>query len=194
MRPTVTILITTKDRKDELGRALESALIQTDVDEILVFDDGSSDGTGAMICSRFPSVRHERSAAPLGIVAARNRAMHLARGSVVVTIDDDCEFQSRLTVHNTLKDLAAHSRIGAVAIPHINVNLSPVVHSVAPRADGTYVLSEFTGCANAVWRELFIKVGGYNPVLWRQTEEDGFCTRLLDRGYVVRCGTAPPIF
>lgn len=193
MRPTTTILITTKDRKDELQRALESAVSQAEVDEIFVFDDGSSDGTETMVRSQFPSVRYERSATSLGIVAARNYAIARSTGSVIITIDDDCVFQSQSTVQRTLNDLVADRRIGAVAIPHINVNQSRAVHSSAPRQDPTFVMSQFTGCASALNRDLFLRLGGFDPVLWRQGEEYDFCTRLLDKGYVTRCGTAPPI-
>jgi GT2 family glycosyltransferase len=80
-----------------------------------------------------------------------------------------------------------------VAIPHINVNESAAVYSAAPRADSTYVLSEFRGGASAVRRDLFLRLGGFNPALWRQTEEYDFCTRLLAHGYLTRCGTATPI-
>jgi GT2 family glycosyltransferase len=138
-------------------------------------------------------VQYARAERNLGIIAARNRAFHLATGSVVITIDDDCEFQSPYTVRDTLQDFAAHPRIGAVAIPHRNIGQSNTVHSVAPRPDIAYAVSEFYGGASAIRRDLFLSLGGYNPVLWRQTEEYDFCTRLLDRGYLVRCGTAAPI-
>jgi len=191
---TASIAITTKDRKDELTRALESVVAQVGVAQVLVFDDASSDGTEEVVRTRFPSVQYARAERNLGIVAARNRAFHLATGSVVITIDDDCEFQSPYTVRETLKDFAADPRIGAVAIPHRNIGQSNSTHSVAPRSDTVYAVSEFYGGASAIRRDLFLSLGGYNPALWRQTEEYDLCTRLLDRGYVVRCGTAPPIF
>ena len=54
-------------------------------------DDGSTDGTGAMIAERYgddPRVRyHYRSNG--GVSAARNAAMELARGSVLVFCDSD---------------------------------------------------------------------------------------------------------
>jgi GT2 family glycosyltransferase len=189
---TVTILITTKDRKDELKRAVESALIQKDVDEILVFDDGSSDGTRELITSQFPSVRFERSETPLGIVGARNCAMRLAKGSVVITIDDDCVFQSADTVRDTLSYFQDR-RIGAVALPHINVRSSAAVYSLAPSRDRTYVISEFCAGASALRRDLFVSMGGFNPLLWRQCEEYDFCTKMLSRGYFTQCGTTDPI-
>ncbi|MDP2997947.1 MAG: glycosyltransferase [Bryobacterales bacterium] len=189
---TATVLITTKDRKDELKQAIESALVQRDLSEILVFDDGSSDGTGELVRREFPSVRLERSNNALGIIAARNHAMQLATGSVVITIDDDCVFQSPNTVRDTLKDFA-QSQVGAVAMPHINVTRSPTVYSSPPRRDRIFAISEFTGCASAVRRDLFLALGGFNTVLWRQCEEYDFCTRLLNNGYFTRCGSAAPI-
>ena len=59
---------------------------------------------------------------------------------VVVTIDDDCAFQSPNTIRHTLNDFA-EARVGAVAIPHINVNRSPMVYSTAPRPDCIYAIS-----------------------------------------------------
>ena len=189
---TNTLLITTKDRKVDLRKALLSALTQAKVGEILVFDDGSTDGTSELVRKEFPSVRLERSDRPLGIVAARNRAIEMATGSVVITIDDDCIFQSPDTVAATLKDFHG-PEVGAVAIPHINVNQSAVVHSQAPRSDRVYAISEFSGGASAIRRDLFLALGGYNTALWRQCEEYDFCTRLLGHGYVTRCGSATPI-
>jgi glycosyltransferase involved in cell wall biosynthesis len=189
---TSTILITTKDRKEELQRAVASALTQEAVTEILVFDDGSTDGTSDLIRKHFPSVRLERSDRPLGIVAARNRAVEMAAGEVIITIDDDCTFQSPDTVAATLNDFC-DSRVGAVAIPHINVNRSPLVHSCPPQPGRVFAISEFAGGASAVRRDLFLRLGGFNPILWRQGEENDFCTRLLAHGFITRCGSAIPI-
>lgn len=189
---TSTILITTKDRKNELRRALESALVQRDLHEILVFDDGSTDGTSEMVCREFPQVRCVREEQSLGIVRARNHAISLASGEIVLIIDDDCVFQSQNTLAQTLKDFE-EPYIAAVAIPHINVNSSPRIYSHPPSKNGVFVISEFIGASCAIRRDLFLSLGGFNAALWRQCEEYDFCTRLLDRGYTVRCGTADPV-
>ena len=46
---TATVLITTKNRCDELRNALRSVVSQSMPVEILVIDDGSSDDTPAML-------------------------------------------------------------------------------------------------------------------------------------------------
>jgi glycosyltransferase involved in cell wall biosynthesis len=43
-----TVVITTKDRKGELRTAVQSAVEQTADPEVLVLDDGSTDGTAEM--------------------------------------------------------------------------------------------------------------------------------------------------
>ena len=191
MQYDATVVITTKDRKAELQQAIASVLAQDLPVELLVYDDGSSDGTAEMVRRTFPSVRVERGERPLGIVAARNRAIPMARGPIVFLIDDDCVFSAPDTIRTTLADFS-DPRIAAVAIPHINVNSSPAVVDPAP-GPGVYVTSEFAGGSHAVRREVFVRLGGYGSGYWRQCEEYDFCTRLLAHGYVTRCGAAAPI-
>ena len=48
--PFVSFVIPTRDRRDLLAAALASVLAQTGVEvEVLVVDDGSSDGTAEMV-------------------------------------------------------------------------------------------------------------------------------------------------
>src|ERR1035438_2571852 len=73
MTATTSIIITTKNRRDELRRAVQSAVEQVGCTEVLIFDDGSSDGTSELIEREFPTVRLKRVEQSLGIVSARNR-------------------------------------------------------------------------------------------------------------------------
>ena len=74
-------------------RALETVLAQTlPPQEIIVVDDGSTDGTGAAIAQRYGDrVRHvwQENA---GVSAARNRGMALAQGRYLALLDSDDEW------------------------------------------------------------------------------------------------------
>ena len=89
----VSAIIPTWNRRELVLRALESVLAQTrPVDEIIVVDDGSTDGTGAAIAARHGErVRHvwQENA---GVSAARNRGMELARGRYFALLDSDDEW------------------------------------------------------------------------------------------------------
>src|SRR6516162_535254 len=113
-----SVVITTKDRKDELRRAIKSAIWQTEPIEILVLDDGSSDGTSDMVRSEFPHVRLDRAPTSLGYVAQRNRGAALCSGKVIFSMDDDAEFSTARVVEQALAGFN-HPRVAAIAIPYI---------------------------------------------------------------------------
>ncbi len=89
-----TVAIVTRDRADRLGGAIRSAAEQYRTGgavEVLVVDNGSRDGTPAVIAraaEQYPNVRGvvERRG---GLSSGRNRALSDARGRVVVFLDDD---------------------------------------------------------------------------------------------------------
>jgi glycosyltransferase involved in cell wall biosynthesis len=187
-----TVVITTKNRKDELCVAVRSALAQTAHPEVLVIDDGSTDGTADLVRSEFPSVRLDRAEQSRGLIVQRNHGAQLARGEVIFSIDDDAAFSTPNVVEQTLAEFD-HPRVGAVAIPFINVNKENVLHQRSPGSAGIYVNHDFIGTAHAVRRDVFLKLGGYREQLVHQGEERDYCIRLLDAGYVVRLGRADPI-
>ncbi|MGE5609758.1 MAG: glycosyltransferase family 2 protein [Bacillota bacterium] len=187
-----TVIITTKNRKDELRKAIDSTLAQTAKVEILIFDDGSTDGTSEMVRQHYPQASLHRVEQSLGINKARNRAIELASAPIVLTIDDDCVFPTSDIIRQTLAEFD-HPRIGAVAIPCIHMYIDPHDSGIRPPPDGIFVCSEFRGCANAMRRDLFLQIGRYRGFFHRQGEEGDYCLRLLDAGYVVRVGRADAI-
>jgi glycosyltransferase involved in cell wall biosynthesis len=182
-------VITTRNRKEDLREALPLVLAQTERVEVLVIDDGSEDGTAEMVSADFPEVRLERSDVSLGLIAQRTRAASLASAPIVVSVDDDARLVSPRTVEQTIGDFD-DQRIGAVAIPFVDVRTTTTVRQVPPDAEGRWITSSFIGTAHAVRRDLFLQVGGYRDELIQMGEEPEFSLRLLDAGYVTRLGRA----
>ena len=61
MNIRVAVIIPTYNRAATLGRAIDSLLAQTRMpDEILVVDDGSTDGTACLLRNRYPALGHLR--------------------------------------------------------------------------------------------------------------------------------------
>lgn len=72
-----------------LEQAIHSVRAQTHADyEILVVDDASTDGTGALV-QKIPQVRYLRHARNGGQAAARNTGAHLAQGAYLAFLDQD---------------------------------------------------------------------------------------------------------
>jgi glycosyltransferase involved in cell wall biosynthesis len=90
--PEITVVIPTRDRRTELMVAgLPAALGQQDVDhEVIVVDDGSADGTSAMLGGlgerRLRVIRNDM---PRGVAAARNQGLRAALAEWVAFLDDD---------------------------------------------------------------------------------------------------------
>lgn len=188
----IAVLIATRNRREELRRAVESALRQTIDAEVIVLDDASTDGTAEMVEREFPEVVLHRSTVRQDAVARRNLGVTLTNAPLIVVMDDDAVLQSAVTLEQTLLDFD-HPRIGAVAIPHIDVTVDPSPVLSAPARDGIYLTSEFIAAAAAIRREVYIDIGGFRETLYHQVEERDFCIRMLEAGRVVRLGRADPI-
>ncbi|WP_442869486.1 glycosyltransferase [Bradyrhizobium sp. CCBAU 11434] len=87
--PVVSVVIPAKNAAAYIGEAIESALMQGGVSEIIVVDDGSTDGTDAIVGAiRDPRLRLMRNDAG-GVSAARNLGARNARGDWLLFLDAD---------------------------------------------------------------------------------------------------------
>jgi len=90
--PLVSVIIPTYNRSERVIAAVRSATTQThQCVEVLVVDDGSTDGTAQRIASAFggdPRVRYLRQPNS-GVSAARNLGLAEARGDFIAFLDSD---------------------------------------------------------------------------------------------------------
>lgn len=89
----VTVVIPSYNRMHTLSRALDSVFAQTAsmTLEVIVVDDGSTDGTQQLVESRYPQLVYIQQANQ-GVSAARNTGIKRARGDWVAFLDSDDEW------------------------------------------------------------------------------------------------------
>jgi glycosyltransferase involved in cell wall biosynthesis len=87
VEPTVSVIIPCFNREKMVGEAIQSAVAQGDTVEIIVIDDGSTDGSWQVISS-FDGII-ARQVANSGVSAARNLGLELARGRYIKFLDSD---------------------------------------------------------------------------------------------------------
>ena len=93
--PSVSAVIPTRNRGPFLERAIRSLAAQrypSDRYEVIVIDDGSTDGTPEVLkrcLAEFPCMRvlTQRNRGP---AVARNAGIRIATGEVILLMDDDC--------------------------------------------------------------------------------------------------------
>ncbi len=88
----VSVIVPTYNRAYCLAATLESALNQTHQNvEVIVIDDGSTDGTAEFIAQKYgdePRVRYVQQA-NAGVATARNHGLRIAQGDFVALLDSD---------------------------------------------------------------------------------------------------------
>jgi GT2 family glycosyltransferase len=87
----LSIVIVNWNSRDDLRPCLESLRAQTLRDfEIIVVDNGSTDGSAAMVASDFPECRLLAQPGNLGFAEGCNRGIEGATGDWIATLNNDC--------------------------------------------------------------------------------------------------------
>ena len=153
--PRLTIVIPTLNRVHCVGRAIDSALAQVGADiEVIVSDNGSSDGTAAIIARyddpRLRKYRHEETMPPQ---AHGNFLLDQARGEFFLGLSDDDyidpEF-ARLAIelHDRRPDL---SFVYAATTLHIAQVDLPALHGPEVEDSLDYIAAFFGNMRNVCW-------------------------------------------
>ncbi len=193
MNPGVSIVISTRNRRDDVLTAVESSLMQRyEPLEVLLYDDASTDGTADAVKERFPEVRVHTSGEQVGYLVWRNRGFRDATGEYVISIDDDSYFTDTVTVSRLVELFDEYPRAGAIAMPFLEPFSDLSNGRMPPQPVGTQ-LKHYIGCAHAVRRELALAEGGYPEFLVHQGEERDLCIRLLEAGWQCVYGDTPPL-
>ncbi len=88
----ISVVIPTYNRRKTIGRSIDSVLNQTLFpSEIIVVDDGSTDGTSDYIQSNFPSIRLLQQTNK-GVSSARNMGIRSSNSDWVALLDSDDEW------------------------------------------------------------------------------------------------------
>jgi glycosyltransferase involved in cell wall biosynthesis len=192
---SVSVIIPTYNRKPLLQKCLEAAAALDSPGlgyEIIVVDDGSTDGTEELATQTARSAR-----VPLtyikqenrGPAAARNKGAQNARGEILAFLDDDC-----VPGKNWLVELMkgfSGERTAGVGGRTLPVDTENIVARYcaerkiigAPIVQKNQVLFLITSNA-AFRRDLFEAVGGFSLAFPKPGGEDlEICLRLLTAGY-----------
>lgn len=185
-----TIVIASYNRRDLLERTLAKLSALPASPPVIVVDNGSTDGTAAMVERGWPGVRvlrlpHNRGA------AARNEGVRAARTRYVAFCDDDCWWDPG-TIVRAVALLDAHpevvllnARVVVRDDERVDEACAWMAQSPLPKRTSCpgCAIASFMAGASVVRRDAFLSVGGYHERYHIGAEEPLPALDFLDRGW-----------
>ncbi|WP_459546652.1 glycosyltransferase family 2 protein [Nocardia sp. X0981] len=186
----VTVVVITRDRRDQLLETLAHMTKLPDVARIILVDNASADGTADAVAAAFPAVELIRAPENLGAVA-RNIAVERVRTPYVAFCDDDTRWQPGASAR-AADLLDRYPGLGAVTgrclvAPDLHEDpITPELRwSPVPGPEwlpGPALLGVMA--ALSVFRvRAFREAGGFSPRLWFGGEEELLALDLAARGW-----------
>ncbi len=187
---SVTVVIVTRDRRDELTRTVGLLGELTPAARVIVVDNGSEDGTAWAVAAGYPRVRLVRSRSNLGALG-RNLAVRGVQTRYVAFCDDDVRWQAgSLTRAADLLDAnPALASVTARILVDPSLEEDPIVPELRdspvpgpwwlPGPPPLSVLASATMFRVAAFRQ----VAGFFPRLWLGGEEELLAIDLATRGW-----------
>jgi GT2 family glycosyltransferase len=200
-----TVVIPTFNARVLLTEALEHLAAQTVPHDVVVVDNGSSDGTAELVAERFPEVRVVALDENFGFGRAVNRGVEIAATDVVVLVNNDV-----LCPPDFLAELLApfdDEHVGMVAGVLLQHDRPNLVDSAGIELDPTLrswdmlwnrPVEELAGAAApvgpcggaAAYRtDAFREVGGFDEAFFAYWEDVDLALRLRLAGHA--CARAP---
>ena len=192
--PKASVVILTRNRKDQLRETIENSLNQFYSPlEVVVIDNGSSDGTRKMCEEQFGDNRivYRALEENRGVAGGRNVGIKEAEGKILVFIDDDAVFSDAKAVLRAVNLFEERENLGAIAFKSIDADSKRVVWQEIPLKDRDrdynkeQATSYFVGVGHAIKREVFETVGIYSDRFTYAFEELDLSFRIIDAGYSI---------
>jgi GT2 family glycosyltransferase len=181
----VTVVVMTRDRWQDLRRTLPRHEAP-----VVVVDNGSSDGTPALVREHFPDVQVVELGRNHGAVA---RNVGVARASTpYVAFADDDSWWAAGALARAAEVLDRHERLGLLAARVLvgeDERLDAICEEMRDSAlgqaadlPGPSVLG-FLACASVVRRDAFLAAGGFDDLVFFMGEEERLALDLATAGW-----------
>lgn len=204
----LSILIVNWNTRSLLERCLRSvyATVQSRTFEVIVIDNGSTDGSQAMVRTEFPEVRLIENSENLGFARANNQGIRVSRGRYILLLNSDAFLTG--SAAETMADLL--DRVPSIGIAGANLRfedgspqpsygplptfrseiqsllgLDKNVQTAEANTDGYVEAGRVDGACLMARREVFDQVGLLDENFFMYSEEVDFCYRAVNAGWKV---------
>lgn len=191
--------------------SLQETLYEISDSEIIIIDNGSTDGTDAYIAHHHPSVIYHRQQKNKGVAYARNRGIELSQGKYVWLLDDDTIVNK--TALTTMLDYMerepdcgicgcrlvnpeGETQLSYKSYPGLSVKIKNILHTWINRtkpAHDPYAIqfaqgqpfepTYIIGACQLIRREVIKKIGLLDEKIFYGPEDADYCIRARKTGW-----------
>lgn len=193
---SVDVIILSWDRLDDTLAAIRSSLSQTGVDlKVIIVDQGSKPESLAQLkefCATDPRITLQCNTVNNGVTGGRNQAAFLGTGKYIVALDNDAEFADENQLARMAEIMEAEPKTGVLAF-RIKVfgtdqddrSSWPYNENLEEWSTKRFKTVRFVGAGQAIRREVFEKVGGYDERIFFLHEEVDLSQRIINARYEI---------
>jgi GT2 family glycosyltransferase len=201
MPELVSVIIPSYNRREDLGRCIDSVLGQTSVSiEIIVVDDCSADDTIVFLSRNYPDIRLVTCPRRYGPSHLRNLGLRESKGEFILFLDSDVILPKTDIIWQMVETLSLDVSIGEIGgeIPVYRNIMNKAIgkrrdffgknHDVISKKDEktenqlkkcTYLAT----CNCMVRKDVASEIGGFDPYFNFGGEDADFGCRIFKRGY-----------
>lgn len=193
--PLVSVIVVSFNEIENIGETLNSLMRQTYPKyEIIVYDNGSTDGTSEYITENFPNVNLIKGKLNIGFGGANNQAAKIANGKYLAFVNDDAYvtpgwleplvdlLEKDATIGCAGAELLCTEKRDEILCRGNSIHLSGVTYvrdrgkisTLVPPLD----VGGISGAAFLINRGLFLEIGGFESLFFLYYEDTDLSLRL----------------
>lgn len=179
---TISVMIATRDRCHDLRMTCQKVRELRPLPlELLIWSDGCVDGTAAMVRKEFPEFHLIENPRPMGSICGRDHMLRIARGEVVLSLDDDSYPMQTDFLAGLERVMAEHPEAAVIVFHEVRDGIKFSSARQTGTSPGHYV-SAYANCAAAMRREFYLKQPGFAAFFRHMYEEPDYALQCYAAG------------
>jgi len=188
----VSYVIITRNRRADVLENLALLRGQTHPHEVVLVDNGSSDGTVEAVRREHPHVKLVENPDNTGVTGGRNAGIEAATGDLLIFTDDDAVIRDVDATEKVVEQFAAEPKLGILGFqersyfkPETLAQWCYGRRAASDWSNKPFEAWTFPGAGHAVRRRVFDEVGTYPLRYFYACEEVDLSLRAIDAGWRV---------
>lgn len=187
------IIVPTFNRPDDIAVFVREIKKQTEKDyKVFIIDDCGEQSPAAHIPADDDRFVYRRLPENKGQAFARNKAIEMSVGEIIISMDDDAWFENENALSRMLEYFNKYPDAGCIMF-NVRTPERKYLHEEKNLQDGAVIGGHIT-CGCAYRREIIEKIGGFGGFLHSQAEEVDLTLKIFRLGYTIRFAKEIPVF